>query len=62
MRTKGQVSKPANSKKSSTSVSSSKQSTASPGVVGSKGVKKASIPVRSCSACGILISDEVKAI
>lgn len=62
MRTKAQVSKPASSKKSSTSVSSSKQSTASPGVVGSKGVKKASVPVQSCSACGILISDEVKAL
>ena len=66
---KVQGSKPVQSKRGSASVSNTKQGTASPGVAGNKGSKKVgaavsacSSLVMSCSACGIVIGDEVKAL
>ena len=61
--------KPVQSKRGSGAVANNKQSVASFSVVCSKGTKKAtsSVPscssvVMSCSACGIVISDDVKAL
>ena len=66
---KAQSFKPVQSKRSSASVSNNKQSTASPGVAGNKGTKRAAatIPtcsslVMSCSACGIVIGNDGKAL
>jgi len=68
---KVQGSKPVQSRRGSAAVSSSKPgiaahlSTASPGAVGNKDSKKSSSSspiVISCSACGIVIGDDVKAL
>ena len=63
VRGKTQVSKSVHSKKASVSAPGNKlASTGSPGVASSKGVKKAAFTAISCSACGNVLGDDVKAL
>jgi len=43
-------------------VPTNKQGTLSPGVGGSMAGKNATTPIPTCSACGIVIGDDVKAL